>query len=307
MKKWLILTITICALIVLASCGTPPPSSSPTTTPEETASPPTEEEPASTPEQTLVPPASELKVHFIDVGQGDSILVDLKNTEILIDGGGKSPGVVAYLDNYVDGALEVVVATHPHADHIGGLIAVLSAFDVEEIWHNGDSTTSQTYSEFMSAVQAEGAVVNIGKQGDKINVEELSFTVLNPAALDGTTNNNSIVLSLNYGTVDFLFTGDAEREAEAAMLVSGVVPVPDIEILKVGHHGSRTASSQDFLAAASPEVAIYMVGEGNKYGHPHEETIVALTDIGAEIYGTDVHGTIVVTTDGEVYSLKTEK
>jgi beta-lactamase superfamily II metal-dependent hydrolase len=159
----------------------------------------------------------------------------------------------------------------------------------------------------MAAVQAEGAVVNIGKRGDRINVGELSFMILNPATLDGSTNNNSIVLSLHYGNVDFLFTGDAEQEAEASMLVSSVVPVPDVEILKVGHHGSRTASSSDFLAATSPEVAIYMAGKDNRYGHPHEETIVALTDIGAEIYGTDVHGSIVVTSDGEDYEIQLEK
>jgi len=313
MKRLKIFTIlAICFLLISASCGAPPPlpeapPSSPTPTPEETPSPPTEEEPALTPEPTPAPPTGELKVHFIDVGQGDSILIDLEDTEILIDGGDKSSGVVAYLNDYVDGALEAVVATHPHADHIGGLIVVLSTFEVEEIWHNGDSSTSKTYAEFMAAIQAEDAIVNIGKRGDKINVGELSFIILNPATLDGTTNNNSIVLSLQYGNIDFLFTGDAEREAEAAMLVSGVVPVPDVEILKVGHHGSRTASSQDFLDATSPEVAIYMAGEDNRYGHPHEETIVALTNIGAEIYSTDIHGTIIVTTDGEIFNINTEK
>lgn len=156
-------------------------------------------------------------------------------------------------------------------------------------------------------IQAEDAVVNIGKQGDKINVGELSFTILNPANLDGTTNNNSIVLSLQYGNIDFLFTGDAEQEAEAAMLVSGVVPVPDVEILKVGHHGSRTASSHDFLTATNPEVAIYMAGEDNRYGHPHEEAIIALTNIGAEIYGTDICGTVIVSTDGKSYAIQTER
>ena len=226
---------------------------------------------------------------------------------MLIDGGDKFPGVVAYLSDYVDGAFEAIVATHPHADHIGGLIAVLNTFEVEEVWHNGDSSTSKTYAEFIAAVQAEDAVINIGKRGDKINVGELSFLILNPATLDGTTNNNSIVLSLQYGNIDFLFTGDAEQEAEAAMLVSGVVPVPDVEILKVGHHGSRTASSHDFLAITSSEIAIYMAGEGNRYGHPHEETITALTEVGTEIYGTDIHGTIIVTTDGKAYALQLEK
>jgi competence protein ComEC len=242
-----------------------------------------------------------LIVHFIDVGQGDSILLDLGDTEVLIDGGEKSPGVVSYIDNYVDGPLEVMVATHPHTDHIGGLIAVLDAFEVDEIWLNGDTTTSQTYSQFMSAVNSEGAEVFTARRGDTIHAGNLTFNVLNPVNLSGTTNDNSIVLSLSYGQIDFLFTGDAEQEAEANMLADGIVP--DVEILKVGHHGSRTASSMQFLQAAEPECAIYMAGEGNSYGHPHQETITNLCEVGTEIYGTDIHGTITVTTNGVTYDV----
>jgi beta-lactamase superfamily II metal-dependent hydrolase len=248
------------------------------------------------------PPAQgTLTVHFIDVGQGDSILLDLGDTEVLIDGGEKSPGVVSYIDDYVDGPLEVVVATHPHTDHIGGLIAVSNAFEVNEIWLNGDTSTSQTYSQFMSAVNSESANVHVARRGDIIEVGNLTFNVLNPVNLSGTINNNSIVLSLSYGQVDFLFAGDAEQEAEASMLAQGIVP--DVEILKVGHHGSRTASSTQFLQAAKSECAIYMAGQGNSYGHPHEETITNLCEIDAEIYGTDIHGTIVITTDGVTYNV----
>ena len=242
-----------------------------------------------------------LTVHFIDVGQGDSILLDCDDIEVLIDGGDKSPGVVSYIHDYVDGQLEVMVATHPHVDHIGGLIAVLDAFEVGEIWLNGDTSTSQTYSQFMSAVNSEGADVFVARRGDTIQTGNLTFNVLNPANLSGTINNNSIVLSLSYGQVDFLFTGDAEQESEASMLVEGIVP--DVEILKVGHHGSRTASSIQFLQAAEPECAIYMAGQGNSYGHPHQETITSLWEVGVEIYGTDMHGTVTVTTDGVTYSV----
>ena len=114
-------------------------------------------------------------------------------------------------------------------------------------------------------------------------------------------------MSLSYGDIDFLFTGDAEHEAENDMLVQSIVPPPNIEILKVGHHGSRTASSEMFLELTSPEIAIYMAEVDNSYGHPHEETILALTNIEAEIYGTDVFGTIVITTDGLTYGIQTEK
>jgi len=249
----------------------------------------------------VVEPERTLTVHFIDVGQGDSILLDLGDIEVLIDGGDKSPGVVSYIDDYIDGPLEAMIATHPHADHIGGLIGVLDAFEVDEIWLNGDTSTSQTYSQFMSAVNAEGAEVFVARRGDTIQAGNLTFNVLHPVNLSGTINNNSIVLSLSYGQVDFLFTGDAEQEAEASMLAEGIVP--DVEILKVGHHGSKSSSSAPFLDAVKPEVAIYMAGEGNSYGHPHQETITALAEVGAKIYGTDIHGTIIVTTGGKDYSV----
>jgi beta-lactamase superfamily II metal-dependent hydrolase len=251
----------------------------------------------------MPPELGTLLVHFIDVGEGDSILLDIGDTEVLIDGGGKSPGVVSYINNYVDGSLEVMVATHPHADHIGGLIAVLGAFEVDEVWINGDTSTSQTYSQFMSAVNTEGCEVYEARRGNTIQVGNLTFDVLHPANLSGSTNDNSIVLSLSYGQVDFLFTGDVEQAAEASMLVQSIVPVPDVEILKVGHHGSSTASSIRFLQVTEPECAIYMAGEGNSYGHPHEEAINNLCEIGAQIYGTDIHGTVIITTNGVKYNV----
>jgi competence protein ComEC len=302
MKKPVLLSIVILfvLLIMTAVAGC---YEQPAPNPTQPTPPPAPAPPPPTPPETK----GELKVHFIDVGQGDSILIDLGETEVLIDGGEKSPGVVPYLNKYVDGPLEVMVATHPHADHIGGLIAVLNAFQVEQIWHNGDTSTSKTYTEFMSDVQSEGAQVHIGRRGDKISAGELTFTILNPATLAGTTNNNSIVASLSYGNVDFLFTGDAEQEAEATMLAASDIPVPEVEILKVGHHGSRTASSKDFLAATSPEVTVYMAGKGNSYGHPHQETLDALAQICAKIYGTDVNSTIIITTDGATYTVQTTK
>ena len=279
------------SLLVLASCASPEPSTIPSdigvTSPFPTVS-----------------IGETLTVHFIDVGQGDAIIIDLDDTEVLIDGGERSSGVVSYLKDYVDGALEVMIATHPHADHIGGLIAVLEKYEVEEIWHNGDLSTSKTYQDFMNAVQSENAEVHIARLHEVIQTDELSLKVHHPANLEGSTNNNSIVLHLAFGQVNFLFMGDAEQEAESNMMMLDSLPVPEVEILKVGHHGSRTASSKDFLSITSPEVAIYMDGEDNTYGHPHEETIVALSNIGAMICGTDVHGTIVVLTNGQTYTIQ---
>jgi competence protein ComEC len=245
-----------------------------------------------------------LQVHFIDVGQGDSILIDYGTTEVLIDGGEKSPGVTDYLKKYVDGDLEVMVATHPHSDHIGGLIDVLDKYTVDAIWTNGEAATSKTYTEFMNSSLAEGAKVSVARRGDVITAGALTFNVLNPPSpLFDDTNNNSIVLQLDYGNVDFLFSGDAGIDAENSMISAGVLS--DIDILKVGHHGSRTASSPAFLATTRPEVAIYMAGVGNSYGHPHQETLTALAGIGAKIYGTDKYGTIVIDTDGATYAVTT--
>ncbi|MFC2022581.1 ComEC/Rec2 family competence protein [Chloroflexota bacterium] len=310
MRRLSVIFLIIC-LILLSACEmintTPTASSSiPSTTPQPSSAHSSTPTPTSGTAPTAAP-AAELRVHFIDVGQGDAILIDLYDTEILIDAGDRSPGVIAYLSRYVDGSLEVIVATHPHADHIGGLIAVLNTFKVEEVWHNGDTSDSKTFTDFMNAVNAEGAEVHTARLHDVIDIGELELFVHHPADLSGSTNNNSIVLHLVYGDIDFLFTGDAEQEAEGHMMMLSSVRLPEVEILKVGHHGSTTASSADFLSITSPEVAIYMASEGNSYGHPHAETINALNAIGATIYGTDVNGTIIVITDGQIYDVSTER
>ena len=307
MKSKVVLIVAL-ALVVIVSCTTP--TAAPANTPITPAATPAEEEPTQPP---IPPPDSslaytELSVHFVDVGQGDSILIDSGTTEILIDGGeaSQSQELILYLQKYVDEPPEVMVATHPHADHIGGLCAVLDNFVVDDVWYNGESCTSATCNKFMSAAQVETPNVHEAKCGDQICAGQLSLNVLNPARpfLD-STNNRSIVLILHYGSVDFLFEGDAEKEAESSMLAAGLIP--DVEILKVGHHGSRTASSEQFLQACQPEVAVYMAGIGNTYGHPHQETITALAGIGAKIYGTDVNGSICITTDGENYSVQLER
>jgi len=241
-----------------------------------------------------------INVHFIDVGQGDSIFIDLGSEEILIDGGEKSPGVTDYISQYIDGPLEVMVATHPHADHIGGLIKALDDFQVEEIWLNGDTSTSETYKDFMSAVNAEGAEVNYAKRGGTISTENLNFSILNPPdTLFSDTNNNSIVLRLEYGDTVFLFSGDAEKEAEASMLATESNLWA--QILKAGHHGSKTASTIDFLRKVNPDIAIISCGEGNSYGHPHDITLKNLSNLGITIYRTDISGDIIVESDGLTY------
>jgi len=263
--------------------------------------------PTPTPSPIVTGAAAQLQVHFINVGQGDAILIDYGTVEVLIDGGETSPGVVPYLRKYVDGDLEAMVATHPHADHIGGLIDVLQSFQVDNIYWNGETATTKVYGDFMALAKAEPkASLQQLKRGDTINVDGLAFAVLNPPGPSfKETNDNSIVLKLKYGDTRFLFEGDAQQEAESSMLAAGLNMAADI--LKAGHHGSRSSSSMPFLKAVSPQIAVYMAGINNSYGHPHAETLAALNQVGAQIYGTDIHGTIVVDTNGQKYTLTTEK
>lgn len=255
------------------------------------------------PSPTIPPPTTiaktldNLTVHFIDVGQGDAILIDYGTNEILIDGGGRSPGVIQYLNQYVDGDLEVMIATHPHADHIGGLIAVFEVFKVNEVWHNGVSATSATYTEFTAKMVAEGSVTHVARRGDTITTGALNLQVLNPTvSLTNDTNEDSIVLRMVWGNQAFLFTGDAGLAAEESMIAAGLTL--QANILKVGHHGSYSATSQTFLNVVKPNIAVYMAKIGNSYGHPHQVTIDSLRTIGVLVFGTDVNGSVIITVDG---------
>ena len=249
----------------------------------------------------------ELQVHYIDVGQGDSILILAPDgTVMLIDGGESKSGALDYLRTKGITHIDLMVATHPHADHIGGLVDVLNALPVSEVVTNGAPTTTLTYEHFLDGIANAKAVYKEAKRGDTLVLGSLTFDVLSPEGPGGDDlNEGSLVLRLVFGKVAFLFDGDAGQEAEAGMLATG----EDVQaqILKVGHHGSNSASSPPFLSAVKPEVAVYCCGVGNSYGHPHEETMTALADVGAKIYGTDVNGTVVVGSDGATYQVDTEK
>lgn len=286
----LVLIALVVSLITYIKAPEPTPTPIPTTTPTPTPNP------------TTTPTAmSQIQVHYIDVGQGDSILIDWGQTEILIDGG-RYHESLNYVQNHIDGHLEALVATHPDADHIGGLGDVLDHFTVEQIWLNTDTSDSQTYTDFMDEVNAEMATVHYAKRGDKITISNITFEVLHPTmSLGSDTNDNSIVLSLSFGEIDFLFTGDAGALPESSMLLADLIG--DVDILKLSHHGSKYATTADFLDAAKPEVAIISVGN-NSYGHPAPETIARLTSADATIYRTDINGTIVVATDGLTYTVK---
>ena len=246
----------------------------------------------------------ELAVRVLDVGQGDAILIDLGETEILIDGG-TSKNVVGLLAPYIDGALEAVVLTHAHVDHYGGLDDVLDSYEVLEVITSSHHPNKVTYNSLLNDIASEEGCVHteVGR-GDVIEVGSLSLTVLHPLHITAEENRNSLVLQLTYGEVDFLFTGDLEEIAETELVFANVLQ--DVDVLKVAHHASRHGSMESFLDETKPEIAIYTAGVGNSYRHPHSEAIDRLREIGAKIYGTDIHGTVTVVTDGSDYSVTTE-
>jgi beta-lactamase superfamily II metal-dependent hydrolase len=183
-------------------------------------------------------------------------------------------------------SIDAVLATHPDADHVGGLAAVLGTFEVGRIYVNGDPSATQTYDEFLLAAAAEpGARVMTLSRGQTVPLGGLLLLVLNPSSASGDTNNDSIVLELTCGSVSVLFTGDAELSAEQSMISAGLVT--RVNVLKVGHHGSNTASSLAFVQALSPEVAIISAGRSNAYGHPAPEALARLESVGAQFEYTD--------------------
>jgi competence protein ComEC len=252
-------------------------------------------------------PKGQLEVHIIDVGQGDSIFIrGPEGQTMLIDGGSEGTGALQYLQGQSVDHLDLMLATHPHEDHIGGLPAILKAMPVARVVMNGQPTTTRIYERLLDAIATAKAEYQEVKRGDRIQLGSLTFDVLHPAVPTGPNlNNQSIVLRLIWGQVSFMLPGDAERETEGDILASGQ-PVA-ATILKLGHHGSRTATSSAWLKAISPTVAIYSAGVGNSYGHPHPETLAALSTAGVQVYGTDVSGTVVVTSDGAGYSVATAK
>jgi competence protein ComEC len=248
-----------------------------------------------------------LRVHFIDVGQGDSILIQAPGGQTaLIDGGYDNALALAYLQAQGIGRIDVMIASHPHADHIGGLVTILKSMPVGGVWTSGSSHTTGTFEALLDAITDAQVPYHEVTTGNTIALGQLQFAVLRGVDDASHLNDTSLVLRLADGHVSFLFTGDAERPSEAALLRDARDQLAST-ILKVGHHGSATSSSPPFLAAIHPQVAVYSAGRGNSYGHPHQETIRALAAAGATIYGTDRNGTVVVTTDGTSYTVTTER
>ncbi len=244
----------------------------------------------------------QLQVHFIDVGQGDAILLQSSGGTMLIDGGDRSSGVVEYLKRAGVERLDSVVSTLPLPEYIGGLSEVLKGVPIGQVLVNGGQSADPTFDEFQAAIQSAGIPVHQVQRGQAITQGDLTLNVLHPAQISGQIKEDALVLRLVYGRVSFLFTSAAGQEAAASIMA--YTQNLDTTILKVSDHASRQALSADLLAAIRPEMAIYTAATGNPYGLPHQETLDVLTELGSRIYGTDTSGTIIITTDGQTYTFE---
>jgi competence protein ComEC len=255
-----------------------------------------------------------LQIYALDVGQGDSALVITpEGKSVLIDAGPPQAGdeVVAALRKRDVRSLDLAVATHPHADHIGGMRQVIENFGVKNFLDSGQEYASKEYERMLLALQEKGIRPIFAKKGMKFDLDSgVKLEVLNPPGgqwikevrRGGSVENaNSIVLRLGYGNFSMLFTGDAETETEDLLMESGA-PL-HAQILKVGHHGSRYATSARFLDAVDPEAAVISCGADNRYGHPARQTLDRLRKAGVKIYRTDLNGEIAIVSDGNTFEI----
>lgn len=255
--------------------------------------------------------SGEVRVHFIDVGQGDCMLIEGNGESVLIDAGENDKGdeVLAYLAGVKIEKIDLAFGTHPHSDHIGGMDTVIEGIPVGKLLMPDvpDSIvpTTRTFLSMLDAADAQRTETLFAYPGDSFSVCGGTLSVLGPVEDYKDLNNESLVMRFDFGKTSFLFTGDQESDAEEDLMASGVDVSADV--LKIGHHGSSTSTCQDFFDAVSPSIAVIECGEGNDYGHPHRETRQLLDKAGIDVYRTDLNGSIVITSDGEALTVQTEK
>ena len=248
---------------------------------------------------TLNPNADAMQVHFLDVGQGLSILVQLGDEVLIYDGGdrGTSSFVVSYLQDLGIKEIDYMISSHYDADHLAGLIGCLNVFDVKNVIGSNYKHTSKLYSSFMDAVEDEGLKMQYPKVGTTYAFGDAVITILAPKKIGEDSNANSVAVKLTYGESDFIFTGDADYGSERDMVASGINL--DCEVLSLAHHGSSTGNSSLFLEKTLPEAVVISCGKGNDYGHPHVEVVELLEAMEIDVFRSDVQGTVIATTDGK--------
>lgn len=255
-----------------------------------------------------------IKIYFIDVGQADCTVITSKKGNIIIDAGSNSAqrDMKSYIDKLDIEEFEYAIFTHPHEDHIGGAEVILDNYKINNVIIPDYSATTKVYLTMMQSIQNCGAEVEVIEEGEsfKFSVGELTAQILAPIKFDDNPNNASVVTRIDYGETSLMFTGDAEGEKkddpEKLMLekYKDNLSILDCDIYKMGHHGSKTSSSQEFLDALSPQIAIISCGVDNDYGHPHGEVISRLEEGDIKYYRTDELGTIILTIYKNGYKVK---
>lgn len=253
----------------------------------------------------------DLRVHYIDVGQGDSILIQYDGKNALIDAGiaSEMQTVNKYLQDNAVEKIDVLIVSHPDADHIGGMSGIIDRYDIGEVYMPPISDdlvpTSKVYINMLTSISKKGLQITLKEAGDKIPFGSLEFLCVAPEGEFSSLNNSSLGLKLVHGENSFLFTGDMEKSSERATLQKGY----DISatVLKVGHHGSSSSSTEAFLDAVKPKFAVISVGEKNRYNHPNDPTVNALEQRGIKIYRTDWDGNVVMVSDGVDLAITTQK
>lgn len=244
---------------------------------------------------------SNIKIHYIDVGQGDSELIQIGDKNILIDAGTSDKRALDYLKSLGIKKIDYAIATHPHEDHIGSMDDVIKDFDIGTFYAPKVTTTTKTFENMVKALKAKDLKMTVPKVGEEINIGNATLTFLAPNSdRYEDLNNYSIVVKLKYGNNSFIFMGDAEDISEDEILKKQLDIKADV--LKVGHHGSHSSTTKEFLDKVNPKYAVISCEKGNDYGHPHKETLTKLNDKNINVFRTDLNGTIIAESNGKEIS-----